>query len=585
MITMLRTLLTIVLLCSAAAAQTTFPSGDVMRKSTELTGDAAAWSVVLSFAQRNEEANTFTLNKEALVQIKKFAQLHAKVKDGKEFFAKLLKAGARVFAPEELARATRYGVQYDSCVKEGNYTELTKSGGLYLQSLENIRKEIEQKRNESIDALIAEKNGAVDKRKGFLGAWGAANKGDLLAQADGIRTGDASFAQLAFTDGVEVMVDANSTVVIRESKMDRLDQSVRRDIALMKGSLLTKLTESAKERNNFTFQAGSSESQVRSGKFWASAIEERRVKLSNYDGTMDVSANKGKVKLKSNEGTVVEKGKDPLPPIPLLAAPQLAWNGIDSVIYADALPLRWNGVAGSTGYRVELCKTKEFNSNIKAFSTTLPALKLENIELGVIFVRLTGVDKFGLRGMESPVYRILRVEDKLPPAIYVEGWETDRRYTALNRVTIKGSTEADATFRVNGNVAELDENGGFSLAVAMEQGEKQITLRSTDRSGNSRDRVLSLVPIDTNRVARIDANCPLANGVLTPATGEITLRGTAYPSMKVTVKHGDQMSVVQTDSQGNWAVSVRTVRGEQLSLVFESISDNITVISRSYQVE
>jgi hypothetical protein len=572
-------------MATLSQAQITFSSGELSAKCIALTGDAAAWPVVLSFAERNEITNSFTLSAEALTQIKKFSQLHAKVKDGKTFFAKLLKAGARVFAPEELQRATVYIAEYDSFLQSGNVMELTRVGGLYLRSLELIRKEIEQKRNEDIDALIAEKNGDVTKRKGFLGNWKPAQKGELLAQADGLRTGDASFAQLAFTDGVDVMVDPNSTVVIRESKMDRLDQSVRRDIALVKGSLLTKLTESAKERNNFTFQAGTAESQVRSGKFWASAVEERRVKLSNYDGTMDVTANKGKVQLKMNEGTIVEKGKDPLPPVPLLPSPQLVWNGIDSVIYSDNFNLRWSAVANSAGYKVELCKSKDFNTAIKVFSPVQTNFTLENIELGLIHIRLTAVDKFGLRGMESPVYKLMRVEDKLPPAIYVTGWETDRRYTALKQLTITGSTEADASFTVNGKSSPLDRNGLFSIAVAVEQSEKQLTLRSTDRSGNSRERLLSVVPIDSNRVTKIDWNCPVAGSVLSPTTGEISAQGTAYPSMRITVTHGEQKSSVQTDSQGNWAVSVQHKKGTQLTLVFESISDNIVVATKTYRVE
>ncbi len=578
-------ILSILFFATFSSAQLKFSSGDLSKKTVELTGDASAWSIVVSFAERDEITNSFTLSKDALIQIKKFELLHKKIKERKLFFNKLLKAGARVFAAEELQRATAFGVAYDRNVKEGNFSEATKNGEFYLLSLEKIRKEIEQKRNEDIDALIAEKNGDVNKRKGFLGEWNAAIKGDLLTQADGLRTGDASFAQLAFTDGVEVMIDPNSSVVIRQSKMDKLDQSIRRDIALVKGSLLTKLTESAKERNNFTFQAGTSESQVRSGKFWASAVEERRVKLSNYDGTMDVSASKGTVRLKSNEGTIVEKGKDPLPPIPLLSPPQLSWNGIDSVIYSNNFLLQWNSVQYSIGYKVELCKTKEFNTNTKLFSTTQPSLPLENVELGIVFVRLTAVDKFGLRGIESPTYKLLRVEDKLPPAIYIDGWDTDRRYTALPRITVKGTTEADASLLVNARSLALDANGAFSITVAVEKFEKQLDLKSTDRSGNSRERILSIVQIDTNRVATIDWNCPVEGSILTPTSEEISAHGTAYPSMKITVTHGEQTSTVQTDSQGNWAISVKRVKGNQMTLVFESISDNIIVVTKSYQVE
>ncbi len=572
-------------LAPSAFAQLTFTSGEIDATTQRLTGDPATWAVVISFAERNEAANSFTLSKEALQQIKGFSSLHGKVREGKLLFAKLLKAGARVFAPEELKQATALAAAYDAGIREGNYTALTKSGETFLSALEKIRTAIEQQRNEDIDALIAEKSGDVNKRKGFLGEWKGANKGDLLAQADGLKTGAASSAQLAFTDGVEVMIDPNSTVVIRESTMDKLDNSVRRDIALMKGSLLTKLTESAKERNNFTFRAGTSEAQVKSGKFWASAIEERRVKVSNYDGTMDVAANNNAVRLRSNEGTVVEQGKDPLPPVQLLPSPRLAWSSIDSVIYSDYFQLQWSPVQQSAQYTVEVSPTKEFNTGVSVYNRTETSMRLERIALGSVYVRLTAVDRLGLRGVESPVYRLMRVEDKLPPAIYVDGWVTDRRYTALSSLTIKGNTEADARLTANGNSVQLDASGGFTITVPVGAQEVQQLLQSTDRSGNARERRLSIVPIDVKKVTAIEWNCPVKGDLLSPTTDMISARGTAYPSVKITARYGNQISTSQTDSQGNWAISVSPMKGGELVLVFESISDNIVITSKTYRIE
>ena len=131
----------------------------------------------------------------------------------------------------------------------------------------------------------------------------------------------------------------------------------------------------------------------------------------------------------------------------------------------------------------------------------------------------------------------------------------------------------------------LDANGAFTITVAVEKVEKQLNLKSTDRSGNSRQRILSIVQIDTNRVTNIDWNCPVEGMILTPTSEEISAHGTAYPSMKIHVTHGQQTSVVQTDSQGNWAISVKRITGAQLMLVFESISDNIIVVTKTYQVE
>ena len=166
----------------------------------------------------------------------------------------------------------------------------------------------------------------MDKRKGLLGSWQSAFINDLFASYDGVRTGEASLAQLFFTDGVDVTVDPSTTVVIRESHMDKLDQTVKRDIALINGSMLTKFSAKAKETNKFEFHAGTSESMVKSGKFWASTVQDKKTKLSNYDGTIDLTASKVKISLQQNQGTVVEKGKAPLPPINLLAAPQLCGN-------------------------------------------------------------------------------------------------------------------------------------------------------------------------------------------------------------------------------------------------------------------
>ena len=103
---------------------------------------------------------------------------------------------------------------------------------------------------------------------------------------------------------------------------------------------------------------------------------------------------------------------------------------------------------------------------------------------------------------------------------------------------------------------------------------------------------LNAAPVTTdldgefNCVSLMDAaSCFMLSSTLIPATEEIAAHGTAYPSMTVKVIHGGQTSVVQTDSQGNWAISIKRIRGTQLILVFESISDNIIVVTKTYQVE
>jgi hypothetical protein len=562
-----------------------FGAGEIYSTTAALTGDSATWPIVLSLAIRDVDRNGFLIDPPAIQQLRSFSKVHADIRTGRRYLGHLLKAGARVFAPEKLNAAADLSRRYDSTIVAGSLSGAVTAAAAYLTALDEIAKEIEAKRTEEVDALVAQRNGDVTKRKGVLGTWTEALKGDRLKQSDGVKTGDASFAQLAFTDGVDVMIDPNSTVMIRESKMDRLDQSIRRDIALVRGGLLTTLTASAKERNTLRLQAGSSQSEVRSGKFWASATEERRVKLSNYDGTMKVSANKEEVQLAANEGTVVETGKPPMKPVQLLNPPKLHWERIDSTIYGPDVLLAWSAVPNSAEYRAEISPSKEFNRDIRSFSSAAASFRLRNIPLGILYLRLYAVDKLGLRGIESSIYTIVRIEDTQPPPIHVNGWETDRKYTILPTVVVSGTTEPDAIVSIDGKQQAVRPDGSFSFEINTGNVEKQIRLTAVDRSGNTRKRILSVVPMDTNVVTRIDWNGVVNGTTVTPSSNEISGRGTSYPSISITVTHGDQTSVVRTDSQGNWAFSLRRIPDRPITLVFESLTDSTIITTRILQVE
>ena len=261
-----------------------FDAASIYETTTKLTGDSTCWPIVVSLAQRDASTNSFKLNTDAQKRIRSFATLHRKVKQTKLNLNQDIKSGAKVFATEELDSATSFMKTYDSEMINGNITISQQYAQKFIESVSIIEKLISERRTEAIDAKLAQKTGIVDKRKGLLGGWQSAFIGDLFAAYDGIRTGELSLAQLFFTDGVDVTVDPSTTVVIRESHMDKLDQTVKRDIALVNGSVLTKLSAKAKETNKLAFRAGTSESLVKSGKFWARTVQDKRAKLSNYDG-------------------------------------------------------------------------------------------------------------------------------------------------------------------------------------------------------------------------------------------------------------------------------------------------------------
>jgi len=562
-----------------------FGAASVYAMATKLTGDSACWPVIVSVSERDAATNSFILPARAQSQLKDFSTLHHEVIQARKNLNRHIKSGAKVFATEELDSATVYMKRYDAEVRNGNIPATRGAGLSFIESVRTIERRIAERRTEAIDAKLSQKTGTVDKRKGLLGLWQSAFIGDLFASYDGVRTGAISFAQLFFIDGVDVIVDPNTTVVIRESHLDKLDQTVKRDIALMNGSVLTKLSVKAKETNNLSFRAGTSESIVKSGKFWATTVQDKQAKLSNYDGSIDLTASNVKITLQQNQGTVVEKGKAPLPPINLLAAPQLKWERLDSVIYAEKLNIQWTKIEKAASYQVEVCSNKNFDHDIKRIPTKIPSVQLKDIPLSSMFVRMQAVDIYGLRGVDSPIYRILRVKDTQPPRIQIEGWEMDRKYTANDTLTVKGKTKAEALCTVNGKKETIHSDGSFFFRVPVKHPETTLEIIVTDQSGNRTIRKLSLVAMEAEKLFRIQWHDRADDMTVYPQGESIEAHGTAYPGVRVNASLRDQHISVRTNSQGDWALSIKAAKGEALQLTFESLEDEKVIGSRSWKVE
>ncbi len=60
-------------------------------------------------------------------------------------------------------------------------------------------------------------------------------------------------------------------------------------------------------------------------------------------------------------------------------------------------------------------------------------------------------------------------------------------------VTFSGkTTKPDATVTVNGNYARLDADGNFSLIVRLSQGDNNVSVKATDRAGNTVEKIVKV---------------------------------------------------------------------------------------------
>jgi len=570
---------------NAQVSEQVFRALDVEKKAQELLGDSAAFPILLAVANHNPMTNTFSLSPKAQEQVQYYRSVHLKVRESKTRLDHAVKNGAKVFAPAQLDSLLTALHLYEDAMVEGKLQRLPQLANTLHQKTLSLEQEIEKERKEPVDALIAKKDGTVDKRKGFLGQWQTAFLGDYLVAYDGVRTYKQSTALISFTDGVDVFVDTSTTVIIRESHRDRLYQSMKKDIALVNGSVLARMEEKAKEKNDLHLQTNDAESSVKSGLFWANVENKNKSRLSNYDGTIAVTAQNQQVQLGRNEGTIVLQGKPPMIPIPLLPAPQLPWRKPDSVLYQSTLEISWNAIREAARYEVEISVARTFDQNLQRFVSTVPRAHLKNIPQGVSYLRIVAFDKNGLRGLESQTYTLVHVLDTQPPAINFEHWDSDTIYTAQNALTLHGITESNNRVWINSVELQVDEQGKFAYPVNVQKPETRLRIMATDASGNEATRLLRIVPMDSSKAFQLQWSCKMNGSTLLTGGKTIEVHGSAYPNVRVYVIYGSQTDVVMTDYRGAWEHAFTPIIGDTVTIKFESIKDRMNFGSHSWEVK
>lgn len=538
----------------AAAQDMTFPSGDLNRKTESLIGDSAAWPIVYQLAEFNALSNTLTLKPGQIARLKQFRDLHQKVRKAKDLRAGLIKNGAGLFAETELAELNETVQSYDQAVVSGNLDAATTVAGSVEKGLEKTRIALEKNRVQSVSARLEEKIGSVFQRHGLLGTWDEAARGSFFEENDGIKTLRASQANLLFKDGSEVVVEEQTIATVRSARIDRLNQQVKTEVMLVNGSLLAKLSENAKQNKGFNLNMGTATSDLKTSKFWANKGSDKKIQMSNYDGEATLTSSNVSVTLKKNQGTVVVEGKAPDLPVDLLPSPKMFWPRQDSIIFSKSMTFRWTPVKGSKAYQVELARDQDFKmilSRQRVTTTTLSAdLPLDE----AVFVRIQAFDSRDLRGGDSPVYRVIRNDDKIPPAVFLDGIAGEQLFIPDADYSVSGRTEAFAQLLVNDQPVQVRQDGSFSLTGSLQGMNYYFRLKVTDRAGNSRERKLTVSRMDTTRLASVSWNVPESDRILTTGSTTVSVSGKAYPGMKISLAQGSSQSQAETSPDGDWAL-------------------------------
>ncbi|MEQ8579282.1 MAG: FecR domain-containing protein [Balneola sp.] len=567
-----------------AQSPVSFSSDKLQQISQRYAGSSLNWPVVVGLADHNITNNTFTLSSGDLLKLRSLTNSTLIFEDQQKRTNKLISEGATIFATNQLNDTNKLFSDYLNEIRNGNLENALSISEQLKPSVDALERTLNSNRLVSIQAQLITKNGLVDKRLGLLAGWNEAFVGDLFEESHGVRTQEESYATLAFTDGSNIIVNPSTTAIIRKSRIDKLDKSADAEITLVEGGLLSKLSAVGKERSNYVLNAGNSTTELNTQNFLAENTGGTDVRLSNYDGDAQVSANNVVVTIRKDEGTIIRGNAAPLPPVKLLPSPKYLTSKLDTIIYQSDFLLNFSGVDDAVKYRAEYSTAYNFDENVIVKEVSNPRILMEDLSLGTTYVRVQSVDDLGLKGPFTDKFLVIRNQDTKSPPIFGDQFSQKVHFVLSNSVTVTGVTEPDAIVVVNGKNTKVSGSGVFNSVVSLESNDQIINVTSTDGSQNTTRKELRVVHLTEADLFKVKLDGLDLKEDISATNSAKTITGRAFPEMEVELKNGETIKTVKTDSQGRWGVTMNVQQGK-LSITFKANQTGIETLSKSYTVK
>jgi hypothetical protein len=137
----------------------------------------------------------------------------------------------------------------------------------------------------------------------------------------------------------------------------------------------------------------------------------------------------------------------------------------------------------------------------------------------------------------------------------------DEAVVDVSRITVSGSTLADAVISINGVIADVDYHGIFTGEVNLDVGPNVIEVVASDFYGNEKSTILTVIYA---AALPLTVSEPLNDSVVTSQT--VTVRGVTNADATVSVNG----KIVSVDESGNFGEPVALDVGPNLIEVLAS---------------
>ncbi|PIE69582.1 MAG: hypothetical protein CSA21_01495 [Deltaproteobacteria bacterium] len=229
---------------------------------------------------------------------------------------------------------------------------------------------------------------------------------------DRIQTASESNVTLKFADGSEVLVQAESEVIIGKLMRYGTTGMAETNLLLESGRTHNKVIPASGPGSRFEIKTPSAIAAVRGTEYRIGTDRDGSSRVEVLTGVVQFDSSGKRDRLESGYGLVSFLDKKPLPPVKLLPPPDI--SKLPKNIVRVPFPIKIQPIPGAKNYRLQIGVDKNFSSLLfdKTFSGThLWGPSLSN---GIYFLRINGIDKNGLEGLYA-VHQFSMAAHPVPP--------------------------------------------------------------------------------------------------------------------------------------------------------------------------
>ncbi|PIE64558.1 MAG: hypothetical protein CSA26_07395 [Desulfobacterales bacterium] len=236
--------------------------------------------------------------------------------------------------------------------------------------------------------------------------------GMFLWSNDRVQTVTGSNVTLKFADGSEVLIQAESEMVIGKLMRYGATGMTETNLRLESGRIHNKIIPVSGPGSRFEIRTPSAVAAARGTEYRIGTAPDGSSWTEVLAGAVWLDSSGETDRLERGYGSITFPDKKPLPPIKLLQAPDL--SKLSEKICKIPFPVKIDSIPGARQYRMQIAADHHFRSLL--FDKTFPGTNLWGPDLpnGVYFLRINGIDNNGLEGLYS-VHRFNMVAHPVPP--------------------------------------------------------------------------------------------------------------------------------------------------------------------------